>query len=234
MLIALVAVGTAAILATATVLTGCRGGYNGLFVGLGAIVFATVWRAQPSKRIWLGLSCLSLAVLATLVLHFALPTFDQRVASIFSGSEHSSNAYRFAVYTASLKMLKDNWWVGVGPGNQAFVQAYGLYMRSSFDALGAYCVPLEVAIEAGILALASFIGLVLSVLARGHICFWSETADQGERWLAAGCSAALLAMMTQGLTDTVFYRPQVQFLFWLLVALLVSSQLNKPNQKIQD
>lgn len=41
-------------------------------------------------------------------------------------------------------MFKDNWWIGVGPGNTAFRLAYGLYMKSGFDALGTYCVPLEV------------------------------------------------------------------------------------------
>ena len=224
---ALLSFATAGALAVATVLTQSRGGFIGLAVAVGSflvMLLAEFWRTQPGKRLWLGLACFALPAAAVIVAHFALPTFDQRVMSIFAGSEHSSNAYRFAVYTASLKMLKDNWWIGVGPGNQAFVQAYGLYMRSRYEALGTYCVPLEVAVEAGIVALASFICLIFSALGRGHLSFWSPGKDQGERWLAAGTSAALLGMMAQGFTDTVFYRPQVQFVFWLLIALLVSSR----------
>lgn len=222
----------AAVMAVATVLTGSRGAYIGLAVGLGTLFImflAPVWKHHPSKRIWLIVASVGLPILAAAVLHFALPTFDQRVLSIFAGSEHSSNAYRFSVYQASWAMLKDNWWLGVGPGNQAFEQAYGLYMRSGKDALGAYCVPLEVAVEAGVLALASFICIVLCALARGHQCFWSADADPGERWLAAGCSAGLLGMMAHGFVDTVFYRPQVQFLFWLLVAFLVVAKIKPAN-----
>ncbi len=235
-LAAMAAFGAAGLLSIATVLTQSRGGFIGLAAALGSfmlMILADFWRSHPSKRIWVGLACFVLPVMAVLAAHFAVPTFDQRVMSIFSGTEHSSNAYRFAVYSASLKMLKDNWWIGVGPGNQAFVQAYGLYMRSRFEALGTYCVPLEVAVEAGIVALASFICLVFSVLARGHICFWSQTSSQNERWLAAGSSAALLGMMAQGLSDTVFYRPQVQFLFWLLIALLVGCRHADKNHRLK-
>ena len=46
-------------------------------------------------------------------------------------------------------------------------------MESSFDALGTYCVPLEVGVETGILGLCAFGALIVSLLARGHAAFWA-------------------------------------------------------------
>jgi putative inorganic carbon (HCO3(-)) transporter len=218
---------TCAMVSVATIFTGCRGAYIGLFFGFATIIlmiFASAWKTQPSRRVWLAVGCVILPVMALLALHFAVPSFDQRVSSIFVGGEHSSNAYRMYVWRASINMFKDNWWLGVGPGNQAFVLAYGLYMKSGFDALGTYCVPLEVGVEAGVVAMISFVALVVAVFSRAHRCFWLAKVDPAERWLAGGAAASLMAMMVQGVADTVFYRPQVQFIFWLLVAILVTSQ----------
>jgi putative inorganic carbon (HCO3(-)) transporter len=141
--------------------------------------------------------------------------------SLFAGWEHSSNAFRLNVWRSSWNMFLDNWWIGVGPGNQAFRLAYGLYMRSGFDALGTYCVPLEIAVECGVVGLAVFGMLVGSVLARAHETFWASD-DPAVRWLASGMAAAILGMMAHGLVDTVFYRPQVQLLFWIMVAGVVA------------
>jgi putative inorganic carbon (HCO3(-)) transporter len=228
-----IAVGITLLLAVGTILTGSRGGYLGLFAGLAAIIymiFSSIWCSHPSKRKWILVACASLPLMG-LALHF-VPAFDQRLSSIFAGREHSSNSYRMNVWLASLAMLKQNWWLGVGPGNKAFVKAYGLYMMSKFDALGTYCVLLEVAVEAGIVALASFICLLVGVLSRGHICFWSKESDPVEKWLAGASGAALIAMMAHGVFDTVFYRPQVQFIFWLLVAILATAQIKKCKKEL--
>jgi putative inorganic carbon (HCO3(-)) transporter len=224
-LLSIPAFAAAALIALATILTGSRGGYIaiGAAVGAGAVmVVARAWQLKPKLRVPLIILCVVLPLLLLLGLHF-VPSFEQRLTSIFAGREHSSNSFRMNVWHSSIQMLKDNWWFGVGPGNQAFVLAYGLYMRSGFDALGTYCVPLEVAVESGVLGLAAFVVLIVSLCARGHLSFWSDRSDW-QKWLTALSVASLVGMMAHGLVDTVFYRPQVQFIFWLLVALIVSDQ----------
>jgi len=150
-----------------------------------------------------------------------VPGFEQRISSIFAGREHSSNSYRMNVWESSWQMFLDNWWIGIGPGNKTFRLAYGLYMRSGFDALGTYCVPLEIAVETGIVGLILFVGMVFLSLSRAHLTFWQcQTAYV--RWLAAGLAAAIVGVMAHGLVDTVFYRPQVQLIFWFLLAACVA------------
>jgi putative inorganic carbon (hco3(-)) transporter len=232
-LLALLAGAATATISAASLLTGSRGGYIAIFVCIAAVAyvaFAKIWSAKPNSRrslvIYTAVAAILLPAGLALGLHF-VPAFDQRVSSIFAGWEHSSNAFRFHVYEASLHMFKDNWWFGIGPGNQAFIMAYGLYMRSGFDALGAYSVPLEVAVECGVMGLLIFAAIFTITCARAHLAFWSGT-DPSDRWLAVGAAVGLIGMMSQGFGDTVFYRPQVQFIFWLLIAIVVCCRQKEP------
>jgi putative inorganic carbon (HCO3(-)) transporter len=214
----------AAVIGLAIILTGSRGAYIGLVgvaISMAAIIGSWLWKERPRTRFFLVLALLAVPVLLFAALHF-LPTVEARVMSIFAGGEHTSNRYRMNVWLASLRMFQDSWWFGVGPGNKAFELAYGLYMMTGFDALGTYCVPLEVAVESGLLGLATFAGLLVAALARAHFNFYSSE-DGCLRWLLAGCTSGLIGLMTHGLVDTVFYRPQVQFVFWMIVAIIVSS-----------
>lgn len=226
--------GTTAIIAAATVLTGSRGGYFGLAgiaLVLGAVSVFWVWRAYPKLRPAVVVLAI-LVPIAAVALIYLMPSVHHRIDSMFAGREHSSNSYRFNVWISSWQMFLDNWWFGIGPGNSTFRLAYGLYMRSGFDALGTYCVPLEVAVEAGILGLATFGWLLLAVLARAHHCFWT-TADPQVRWLAAAAAAAIAGLMLHGLVDTVFYRPQVQFIFWLMVASVVAVSVYMKSSSVE-
>jgi putative inorganic carbon (HCO3(-)) transporter len=94
-------------------------------------------------------------------------------------------------------------------------------MTSGFDALGTYCVPLEVGVETGVFGLAIFGLLVASTLAKAHKTFWSDLPPTS-KWISAACGASLIGLMVHGLFDTVFYRPQVHFIFWLVIAMVVT------------
>jgi putative inorganic carbon (HCO3(-)) transporter len=222
----------------AITLTGSRGAYIGAAAGfLGFLVIAgtVIWKQSKSNK-WLLLTLAALGILMAAFLLHRFPGYEQRILSIFAGREHSSNSFRLNVWLSCLSMFKDNWLTGIGVGNQTFRLAYGLYMRSGFDALAAYSVPLEVGVEAGITALLCFALIILSALCRAHIFFWNKATavfDQTEHsaklWLdsdsiseamTAGAALALLALLVHGLVDTVFFRPQIQFIFFLMLVLL--------------
>ena len=145
--------GVCGVIKLATILTASRGAYIAiLFIGVMLLFvgFSWIWKQVPRARLALIGGVVVLPVVAALIVHFALPSTEHRFLSIFLGTEHSSNAYRVNVWKSSYEMFKDNWWLGIGTGNKTFRLAYGLYMRSGFDALGTYCVPLEVAVENGV------------------------------------------------------------------------------------
>ena len=226
--IAALALAASGIIAVATILTGSRGGYLGLFSGAGVTVLvATAWlwvnRKQVRAYLAAGLAVMTAAVCFAVM---RIPSFQRRVASIFAGREHSSNSYRMNVWLSSFDMLKDNWWFGIGTGNEAFRLAYGLYMVSGYDALGTYSVPLEVGVETGILGLISFGAILACAFARAHRKFWLASAGW-TRWIALGCASAITGLMVHGVVDTVFYRPQIHLLFWLLVAATITPDLDE-------
>lgn len=105
----------------------------------------------------------------------------------------------------------------MGIGNETFQKVYGLYMISGFEALGAYNIFLEVAVETGLFGLAIFMWFVLAALARS---VFHALRGEARPWAVAAI-AGLIGLMVHGLVDTVFYRPSVQILFWLLLALII-------------
>jgi putative inorganic carbon (HCO3(-)) transporter len=81
-------------------------------------------------------------------------------------------------------------------------------------------------VECGILGLVFFLSLVANAFACGHVVFW-RPGDKAASLFALGLTAALVGLTVQGLVDTVFYRPQVQFIFWLVIAALIELRREK-------
>ncbi|MEN9274819.1 MAG: O-antigen ligase family protein, partial [Gloeomargarita sp. DG02_4_bins_56] len=144
-----------------------------------------------------------------------------RFLSIFAGRADSSNNFRINVWAAVVAMIRDHPWLGIGPGNRAFNLIYPLYQRPNFHALGAYSVPLEVAVEAGLLGLTAFLALTGAILRRS----WQNLNDFVRQpcpptFVLMGIVAGMVGTMTHGLVDTLWFRPQVQILWWFSVALV--------------
>jgi len=146
--------------------TGSRGAYIASFAMLASIFLVSghiIWRSYGHikwlKKLWLGIIIFGLigAVLAVIL----SPALQHRVFSIFLLRGDSSNSYRLNVYAACLKIFADNWLIGIGPGNTTFRLVYGYYMVTGFDALGAYSIPLETAVECGIFGLMAFLWIIL-------------------------------------------------------------------------
>ena len=116
-------------------------------------------------------------------------------------------------------MVQDRPWLGIGPGNAAFNSIYPLYQQPKFNALSAYSVPLEILVETGVPGLLACLGLLLNSLQRG-------LRIHGQQGLVAiGSLAAIAGLLTQGITDTIFFRPEVQLIGWFVLASLGSSWL---------
>jgi putative inorganic carbon (HCO3(-)) transporter len=157
-----------------------------------------------------------------LALMFVEPVRD-RAASMLVGRQDSSNNFRMNVWDAVFEMIRDRPVIGIGPGNTAFNQIYPLYMRPKYTALSAYSVPLEIAVETGFIGLSAFLGLIFVLLRQGirQIQSLRDQASPQGYWLIAAI-AIILGMMGHGAFDTVWYRPQVNMLWWLAVALVAS------------
>ena len=204
--------------------TGCRGAYLALIGILGAyflisyrIIFYDFAAFAHLKKLWInitsGLICASTIAIA------CMPKIWHRIISIFLLRGDSSTSFRMNVYEASSKMFTDNPLFGIGLGNQTFREVYGYYMKTGFDALGAYSVPLEIAVETGIFGFIAFFAFIILMLINGAKYICQDQSIRGKIYVAI-CISSITGLMAHGLFDTIFFRPQVQFIFWTMMALL--------------
>jgi len=210
--------------------TGCRGAYLALMLIFGCVfLFSAKFFWKTYKKIYLsviggvaGLFVLAMTFVSALRLRFL---------SIFAMRNDSSNSFRFNVYHSAIQMFKDNWLLGIGVGNKNFREIYGLYMKTGFDALSAYNIYLETAVESGIFALIAFLGFLIDLSVKS-VKFILSTIDVECIIFTAISIIAIWAVMFHGLVDTIYFRPQIQFMFWTyaaVIAALVPQNIVKNN-----
>ena len=211
-------------------LTGCRGAYIACFIiylGIFMVCAKFLWRKY--KKVFAGI--VSSGITAIILAMIFIGSLRARVFSIFAMRQDSSNSFRFNVYQSSLQMFKDNWLLGIGVGNKNFREIYGLYMRTGFDALSAYNIFLETAVESGIFALIAFVGFVFAAVKDGIKIILKSSGTKNVIY-ASTAVISILALMVHGLVDTVFFRPQIQFIFWTMVAII--SAIETSNDIIEE
>ena len=219
----LLAAVTALLAGSATVFTYSRGGWLGLLAALALAGMLILLRSTAHlPPLWRRLLPLAALLLAGIMLALAVTQLEPirtRVLSLVAGRGDSSNNFRINVWLAALDMVQDRPWLGIGPGNAAFNSIYPLYQQPKFNALSAYSVPLEILVETGIPGLLACLGLLLSSIQ----CGLRIHGQQG--LIAIGSLAAIAGLLTQGITDTIFFRPEVQLIGWFALASLGASWL---------
>tara|TARA_B100001109_G_C18849621_1_gene468589 strand:- start:55 stop:1269 length:1215 start_codon:yes stop_codon:yes gene_type:complete len=206
--------------AAAVVFTYSRGGWLGLLATLAVLVLLLLLRSTAHwPPLWRRLVPLGVLLMGGVLVVLAatqLEPIRTRVVSLVAGRGDSSNNFRINVWLAALEMVQDRPWIGIGPGNNAFNSIYPLYQQPKFNALSAYSVPLELLVEMGIPGLLACCGLLISSVRAGLRC------DGESGLIAIGSLAAMSGLLTQGITDTIFFRPEVQLVGWFCLASLAS------------
>ncbi|MEM9153653.1 MAG: IctB family putative bicarbonate transporter [Cyanobacteria bacterium P01_F01_bin.33] len=209
-------------------LTFSRGGWIGVMAALVAMTLLLVQWNQiylpPRWRRW-ALPALvgSGAIAIVLAVAFVEP-IRLRVFSIFAGRSDSSNNFRINVWLAVIDMIWAFPRIGIGPGNDAFNRVYPLFQQPNYNALGAYSVPLELMVETGLIGFVVYLWFVLVWVVHGlrtWLTLW-QARHPNALWVAGGL-AAIAGMTVHGLVDTVWYRPQIQMLWWFAIALVTSN-----------
>lgn len=220
-----------AVTSVSLILSGCRGAYVGFLVILVcffAFLAKFIWQSgkEKLKRAFLAVLGSLVGLMVCVVLFVS--SVRTRVFSIFAMRGDSSTSFRFNVYQSAVQMAKDNWLLGIGIGNQNFREIYGLYMRTGFDALSAYCVFLEIAVESGIFALLAFVAFLIDLIVKAVKFILTESNLKNTAVVVIALTS-IIATMMHGFVDTIFFRPQVQFVFWTMVS-FVSAKLGELNE----
>ncbi len=209
------------------VLTFSRGGWIGLVAAVTVFsVLLVFWLSLRLPPFWQKWSMPLVIGVIIAVVAFAVlfvPPIRDRVFSMFLGSKDSSNNFRLNVWAAVIDMIKDRPILGIGPGNSAFNRIYPLYQRPRFTALSAYSIVLEIAVETGLIGVFTFFWFLAVTLTQGwqKIVVLRNAGNREGLWLVAAI-AIILGMLAHGTVDTVWYRPEVNTLWWFSVALIAS------------
>ncbi len=224
------------------ILTLSRGGWLGFMVSsFVMIVLLVFWWKPRFPKFWqrwalpLLLGGSAAMVVAAVVL---VPQVRERVVSMVDLRGDSSNNFRMNVYESVFRMIRARPITGIGPGNEAFNLVYPLYQRPGYTALSAYSIYFETMVEAGIFGILSFLWILIVAFQQGWVQLGrlrdrvSETMAKDGYWLI-GAVAAIAGLLMQGVFDTVWYRPQISTLWWMLLAVIASFYADA-RQKYRD
>lgn len=208
----------------AIIYTGCRGAYLGFMLFFPVLFIALIYYINKKvgglNKIKKRYKTLTLAGFCAFILFcITNPAISKRIESIFAFRTDSSISFRLNVYHSAIKMFLDNPFLGIGVGNQNFREIYGLYMMTGYDALGSYCVPLEIMVESGIFALIAFVVFIVFLI-KNCINIIKNNFEFKNKALAFSIILMVAAFIGHGMFDTIWFRPQLQFLFWTNIAML--------------
>ena len=216
--------------------TDSRGAWLATMAMVAVLFFLLYWWWRDFLprfwRIWLLPLVFGTAVGFLAVAIVGVESIRLRFLSIFAGSEDSSNSFRQFVWRTVDKIIKDYPLTGIGPGNEAFNAVYPRYMDPRYPALSAYSIYLEHIVEMGYIGFFTFLSLILTALRHAwlQINRLKITRDAKGLW-AIGALAGMAGLLVHGVVDTVWYRPSVQTLWWLVLAVIASNSL-KPNNSL--
>lgn len=203
--------GTIILLALCMVFTYSRGNWLGLVIAV-----ALFFMFYNGKFIWCGL------LLALFLPIFMPETIINRFMSIGDTAD-TSTSYRVHIWIGTLRMLKDYWLTGVGLGTKAFETIYPYYAYNSVLAQHPHNLYLNIFSENGVWGLIAFVVIILIYY---KMCISTIIKNKTDKFLnttVLGLSAGMFGFLVQGLFDNVFYNYRIVFMFYMILALTVSS-----------
>jgi putative inorganic carbon (hco3(-)) transporter len=185
----------------------------------------------PFWQLWLLPVAFAGAVVILCGAIFWVPMLRERASSIFVGRGDSSNSFRINVWQAVQKMIRSRPWFGIGYGDRVFKKVYPIYqINPKFSALSAYSIYFETLVEMGVVGLVSFLWIMLVSWFHGVLPLKSlrDGVDDHYFWLLGGLAGSI-GLAVQGFFDTVWYRPDINILWWLSLATIASFYYPKAN-----
>ncbi|MYD93524.1 MAG: O-antigen ligase family protein [Chloroflexi bacterium] len=208
---------TVALAITVLLLTQSRSAYVGALLGLTLVgwwrVGRTAWLRRPLGRTVLHVALgLGLALLVAVITSTWLAPLD---------STSDTLTGRLRIWTASVLLIGEYLYTGVGPGQ------FTLVLRAAFPDIGASVAPhiphahnfvLQALLDLGLPG-SVLLGLLIALVVRGLILTARDSRDSSIQLLAVGLAGSLLAFFVYGLTDTIAPGARGGLPFWLVLGL---------------
>ena len=146
--------------------------------------------------------------------------FIKRLLSVFNSNDGSVSS-RLSLLRSSLFMVRDNFLVGIGVGQERFTEAYAEYAEGGVFAPHSHNTLLQIALEGGVPLLIAFIYILYLLLKLAVSYFWGRVRTRCDGILLGYVSGAT-SVLVFGLFDNIFYAPHSVFLFFTVLGVLSS------------
>ncbi len=185
---------------------------RGCYVGIAVTAIIFLW--MYNKKI-LG----ALLVVGTPIGIMMLPqNILDRIASMVNFAD-SSTSYRLKIYEGTFNMLGTYWSSGVGIGEDAFNYVYPFFGVQGIVAPHSHSLFLQLFVSFGIAGFAYF--LIMIFLYHRNIISLMHTMPRDNRdriWLIT-FGSILFGFLAQSIFDYTWYNYRVYMLFWIVLAL---------------
>ena len=187
----------------ALLLTYSRSGW--LAFAVAAIVFTALYNPRVLPVIFiLGILCIPLLPESIL----------NRILTIGNLSD-SSSSYRIDIWTGSLRMLRDGYWLGgTGLGAEAFTSVYPAFgVGASKIAPHTHMQFMEILAEMGVVGLISILWFSVSLVRRTAVA--ARKADRRLRAVLCAASSAMAGISAIGFAEYTWFYPRVMLAFFV-------------------
>lgn len=227
----------------ALMLTGAKFGIIAAVAALGIFFLLAIFTKSLRRARFMRLLLICVVVTPLLIL-FSAPVRSRIQAAESGGSQVHSTLFRVYTWKATLDMIEDQPWLGVGPGGYAI--NYREYTIAGYAA-NAHNSYLQLAAENGVPALIAFLlllmaiyrGALLGIAGRmtrpsGHprevsdepvsdaITWMDMVPFSGWRLMNCALFAALVGSAIRSLVDSDWYVMGISLPFWIMAGVLVS------------
>ena len=190
----------------ALALTWSRGAWLAVIISI--LGFIIIRSRRTPKLLLIPAMCIPVGIL------FLPASFIERVLSIFNLRD-SSISSRLSIWRSSFEMLRENLFIGIGVGEEAFSEEFLTYAEDSVTAPHSHNLFLEIGCEIGIFALLFFIYLLI-IRVRHRATYAVYVRNSSVDNLSTLSGTALFALLVFGMTDYVWYSSSIYYLFWVV------------------
>jgi O-antigen ligase len=204
----------------------------GAFLGIfAAIIYLLIFRTKSTRALWnpilnikpacrTGRYLILLIIISIFIIFISLGKFDQ----VINSNERSSFHSRLMIWNASVEIIKDNPFFGIGPGT--FQNVYLSYAEKFDKQYLEWAVPQPHNIFLAFYLQTGFIGFIGFIL----ILFWFFN---GRRSRALGTmsptsniiniitNALIIYILIHGFIDTTYWKNDLSLMFWLVIGMKV-------------
>ena len=192
------------------VLTWSRGAWLGLIIG--TLAFLLLYSRH-------SLTVLLFGSLGLQLLPYVLPQNVLLRFTSIGNMADSSTSYRVNIWLATLQMIRDYFFSGIGSGINVFKTIYPRYAYATIEAAPhSHSLFLQILVELGIFGLLVFLIILFFFTKQSCSALRDEQKNPLRFWVLAGF-CGILSVIAQGATDYIFYNYRVMLWFWLCAGL---------------